>query len=156
MVILRVLPFLAVDLVLDLSFHAGVTATEKGAADLDSIHRRHQAPARPVGVQHAVALQTPGHFTTQGENGSRVLALQRVAQRVLAQGPDPLRQDSPSAFGFQLVQVGDLHRRPEKDRVPNLLPGVPGRLPPFGQGGHLARPIEDLVEVGFELVSLQG
>src|SRR5208283_3416387 len=124
-----------------------VTAPGKGAADLDPIHRRHQAPARPGGAQHAVALQTPGHGTTQGEDRRRVLALKRVAHRILAEGSDPMRQDSPAAFGFQLVQVGNLYRRPEEDRVPNLLPRVAGRLPPFRQGGYLLRPSEDLVQV---------
>jgi hypothetical protein len=156
MVIWRVLAQLAIDFVFDLALHAGVTAAEKGVADLHPVHGRHQSSARPVRVQYAMALQTPGHGTTQGEDGSRVLPLEGVAHRVFAERADPLREDSLPAFGFQLVPVGDLHRRPEKDGVPNLFPRVRGKLPPFGQGGHLPRPIEDLVPIGFEPVSLQG
>ena len=115
-VILRVLADLAVDFVFDLALHAGVAAAEKGTADLDAVDRRHQAPARPVGVQHAITLQTPGHFTTQGEDGGRVLALERVAQGVLAELANPLPQDPPPAFGLQAMQVGNLDRSAQETR----------------------------------------
>jgi len=75
---------------------------------------------------------------------------------VLAERPNPLRQHSRSAFCFQAVQVGNLSRRTEQDRVQSLPPRVVSTLPSFAQGVHPVRPIEDVIQVGFELVPLQG
>ena len=113
-------------------------------------------PRAQVGVQHAIALQTPGHFTTQGEEGGRVLALQRVAHGVLAELANPLPQDPPLAFGLQAMQVRDLDRSAQKHAVEHLGPRMRGRLPAFRQGGHAGRPIEDLIQIGFELAPPQG
>jgi hypothetical protein len=155
MVVLDVGAQFAADLVLHLALHAGVATASKGTADFDAIHGRHEQAAGPIRAQHSVALQTAGDVTTQGEDRIGGLALERIADGVIAERSNPLGQDSATAFGLDLQQAGDLHGRCQEDRIEDLVPGMARSLAPFRQGFHKIGKVEHLIEVGLEAVSGQ-
>jgi hypothetical protein len=82
--------------------------------------------------------------------------LQRVADGIVTDRPNPLGQGPAAALGFDLQQTGYLHGRPQEDRIKHLFPGMPRRVAAFRQRADLARKIKHLVEISLELVSGQA
>ena len=156
MVVLDVGAHLAADLMLHLALHAGVAAAGEGTADFDAIHGRHDQTAGPIRAQNSVALQAAGDFATEGEDRLGRLALERIADGVVADRAHPLGQSSPAALGLDLQQAGDLHGRSQEDRLKHLLPGMGRRLAALRQRVHQLGKAEHLVEVSLEPVPGQA
>jgi hypothetical protein len=102
MVVLDVGAHLAADFMLHLALHACVAAAREGTADFDAIHGRHDQAAGPVRAQYSVALEAAGDIATEGENGLGRLALERIADGVVADGPNAFGQGATAALGFDL------------------------------------------------------
>src|ERR1017187_1873435 len=135
--------------------HASQSARE-GTADFDAIHGRHDQAAGPVRAQYSVALEAAGDFAAEGENGLGRLALERIADGVVADWPNAFGQCSPAALGFDLQQAGHLHGRGQEDRIEHLLPTMCRRLTAFRQRAYQLGKIEHLVEVRLEPVPGQA
>jgi len=149
-IVLDVGACLAADFVLHFALHAGVAAARKRTADFNSVHGRHGQAAGPIRAQHTVAFQLAGDIATEIEDRLGRLMLERVAERVVADGADPSGEGSTPALGFDLQQAGYLHGRCQKDGIEDLLPGVPWRLAAFRQRAYAFGEIKDLIEVGFK------
>jgi hypothetical protein len=141
---------------LHLPSHTAIAAAGEGTADLDAIHGRYDQPARPVRAQNAVPFQAAGDFAAKGENRLGRLPLEGVAERVVADRTDAFGSGPAAALGFDLQQAGDLHGRPQEDRVENLPPGMPGRLAAFRHGVDQTRKPEYFLQVGLATVAGQA
>jgi len=132
MVVLDIGAQFAVDLVLYLALHAGVAAASEGTADFNAIHGGHDQTTRPIRVENPVAFQATSDLTAEGEDRLGRLTLQRIANGVVADRPNPLGQDPTTALGFDLQQTGYLHGRRQEDRIEHFLPGMLRTLAAFG------------------------
>jgi hypothetical protein len=97
---------LAVNLMLYLPLHAGVTAAREGTADFNAIDGGHRQTAGPIRAQHSVAFQTASDLTAEGEDRLGRLPLECIANGVVADGPYALGQGPATARGFDLEQPG--------------------------------------------------
>jgi hypothetical protein len=133
---------------------------EQGAKDLTLVGNNAGSgrvePPRPVGAQHPVALELAGDPATEIEYLLGGLALERIADGVLAERSDALGEHAVAALGLEAVQRAKLTGRPQQHRIEDLGPGMRGVLAAFGHGRHGRRPVENLVEIGFKLVAAQG
>src|SRR6266566_4059514 len=102
------------------------------------------------------SLDIPFDRTTEGEHGFRRLSFKRIADGVIADRSDAFGQRPMVTLGLDLQQAGNLHRRPQEDRVKHFFPGVLGKLPPLGQGAYQIGKAKHLVEISLEPVSGQG
>jgi hypothetical protein len=106
-------------------------------------------------VQHAVALRWPGDPTTEIKHLFRGLALKSVADGVLAQRSDPFLERAVLALRLDPVNRANLTGRSQEHRIEHLRPGMRRVVPAFRHAGHRRSPVEDLVEIGFELMAAQ-
>ena len=84
------------------------------------------------------------------------LALECIADGVVADGPDAFGKCSPAALGFDLQQAGHLHGCGQEDGIKHLVPGMRRRLTAFRQRAYQLGKTKHLVEVRLEPVPGQG
>jgi hypothetical protein len=107
-------------------------------------------------LQDAISLQLLGHLATQIEDLGGILPLHRVAEHVLAEAANAFVQCAAAALRLHPVKRTKLAGGSQEDGVKSFCPGIQWILSTFGQCCRQAPPIEHLVEIGFELVTLQS
>jgi len=108
-----------------------------------------------VGAQHAACASGAGRFHSRGPDRFGGLALQGIADGVVADGSIRLASAPPLHFGFDLQQTGDLHGRAQEDGIEHFMPRMLRSMPlraTLLPAGRSQTPCRDR----FELATGQG
>src|SRR5258708_11472446 len=138
------------------AFHAVVTGTREGAADLHAVNGGNYQTSGPIRAEYSIAFQLPGDLTTQSENSTGILPFEGIPDGVFTERANAFRESASLAFRFDPVQGRKLTSGTQKHGVKDLFPVVPRRLAAIGQSTHFCREIKPRVQIRFESVPARG